>query len=288
MSEARPALITGLDHAVLVCPDIEMGVAIYSAVLGRGPDWRATKDGAATALFCLRNMTLELMASVGDGPASARLEEIIREDGPGLKSLAFASPDIETAHKTLTRRGLAPSEITTSSSTDEPSGKTRKWRRFSCDDAKAGGLKIFILENTDEGLFPSKTGIQNVHALDHLVINTNNPDRTLGLFGAKLGLRLALDQTFEDWGARLIFFRTGGLTVEIAHRLDASSDTNKPDTLWGLTWCVANIEAAHKRLTETGLDVSDIRDGRKPGSHVFTLRDGTMNVPTLFIAHSRA
>jgi hypothetical protein len=28
-----------------------------------------------------------------------------------------------------------------------------------------------------------------------------------------------------------------------------------------------------------------MRKGRKPGSHIFTVRNGTLNVPTLFISH---
>lgn len=286
MSDDHPPLITGLDHAVLVCPEIEIAAAVYSAVLGQKPDCRSDADGAATALFSVNNMSLELMAPSGNGPASARLEEIIREDGPGLKSLAFATPDIATAHKTLTRRGLAPSDITDGSSADSETGETRTWRRFRCNDESAGGLKIFIIETIDGQFARLKTGIQNVHGLDHVVINTPNPDRALGLFGAKLGLRLALDRTFEAFGARLIFFRAGGLTIEIAHRIEVDTDKGHPDTLWGFSWQVASIEAAHERLTGVGLNVSEIRDGREPGSQVFTLRDGTLNVPTLFISRT--
>ena len=36
-------------------------------------------------------------------------------------------------------------------------------------------------------------------------------------------------------------------------------------------------------LAAAGLDVSNIRPGRKPGTRVFTLRNGTCNVPTLFV-----
>ena len=120
---------------------------------------------------------------------------------------------------------------------------------------------------------------------DRVEINTAAPDRALAFYGAKLGLRLAMDRTNPDWGVRLIFFRTGSLTIEIAQRLSDPEDTAKPDRFWGLTWAVADIEAARRRLTGAGFDVSEIRKGRKPGSHVFTVRNGTMNVPTLFIAH---
>ncbi len=288
MRTDHPALISGLDHAVLLCPEIDMGVAVYAAVLGREADWRAQADGVATALFRLGNMSLELMAPASSSPAADRLSEIIREEGPGLKSLAFATPDMDAAHRTFTRRGLAPSEITEGSSRNSKSHETRTWRRFRCEDDQTAGLRVFVLENTDPLPAPKETGPENVHALDHLVINTDNPDRALGLFGAKLGLRLALDRSFEAWGARLIFFRTGGLTLEIAYQTGETANTGRSDMLWGLSWQVGDLDAAHARLSRCGLQVSEIRTGRKPGSRVFTLRDGTMNVPTLFISHGGA
>ena len=48
---------------------------------------------------------------------------------------------------------------------------------------------------------------------------------------------------------------------------------------------VDDLEAAHERLLDGGFDVSELRTGRKPGSRVFTIRNGTLNVPTLFISH---
>ena len=137
----------------------------------------------------------------------------------------------------------------------------------------------------EEGaLEPAEVPLGHVHALDHLVINTPNPDRAMALYGAKLGLRLALDRSAPEWGVRLIFFRTGGLTVEIAHRLGQGEDAAGPDNFWGLTWRVGDIEAAHDRLAGLGFNVSDVRTGRRAGTRVFTVRDGTMGVPTLFIS----
>jgi hypothetical protein len=101
-----------------------------------------------------------------------------------------------------------------------------------------------------------------------------------------LGLDLALDRTREEWKTRFLFFRTGGLTFEVINRLGEDHDPAAPDSIWGLTWTVDDLSAAHARLTEAGFNVSEQRTGRKPGSAVFTIRDGTLGVPTLFIAHS--
>ena len=278
-------MITGLDHFVLVCPEIGAATAVYESLLGRPADWRAASDGAATAIFRLENTSLELMAPDGEGAVADRLREIISDEGPGLKNLAFGTDDISAAHHKLTRRGLMPSEISDGASTNEIDGKTRKWMRFRCADEQTASVKTFII-SPEAALPVVDVPSGSATTLDHIVINTPNPDRALGLYGARLGLDLALDRTREEWKTRFLFFRTGGLTFEVIHRLGETHDPAAPDSIWGLTWKVDNLPAAHARLTDAGFDVSDLRTGRKPGSSVFTVRDGTLGVPTLFIAHS--
>jgi hypothetical protein len=53
--------------------------------------------------------------------------------------------------------------------------------------------------------------------------------------------------------------------------------------LWGLSWRVADIAATRVRLTSAGVDVSDVRTGRKPGTRVLTVRTGTGGIPTLLV-----
>jgi hypothetical protein len=79
-----------------------------------------------------------------------------------------------------------------------------------------------------------------------------------------------------------LFFRVGDLVVEIAHDLKAGVSEG-PDSPWGLTWRVANIEAAHHRMAGQKIEVSEIRTGRKPGTRVFTVRNAPGGVPTLVI-----
>ena len=279
-------MITGLDHLVLLCPEIVSSVAVYERLLGRKADWRAgVEGGGASALFRLGNTSLELLAPAGEGPLGERLAELIEANGPGLTTLAFASDGLGADHETFTRRGLEPGAIMSGRSTHLETGAQRTWQSVRLPDEKAGGMKVFIVEPGEGALSPVSAGDDAVHGLDHAVVNTAAPDRALAFYGAKLGLRLAMDRTNPDWGVRLIFFRTGGLTIEIARRLAEPEDASRPDTFWGLTWAVKDIEAAHRRLSASGFDISEIRKGRKPGSRVFTIRNGTMNVPTLFIAH---
>ena len=280
------AIITGLDHFVLVVPEIASGEAVYASLLGRPADWRAVGEGGvASAIFRVANTALELMAPAGEGPVADRLREIIEAEGPGLKTLAFGTADIEAAHHKLTRRGLKPFEIIPGESLNQIDGRTRSWRRFRCSDEETSGVKTFLIE-PDAPLPVTAAGPDSVVSLDHIVIDTPDPDRALGLYGARLGLDLALDRNAPEWKTRFLFFRTGGLTFEVIHRLGETHDAAAPDRIWGLTWTVEDLPGAQARLMAAGFNVSELRKGRKPGTSVFTVRDGTMGVPTLFIAHT--
>jgi hypothetical protein len=92
---------------------------------------------------------------------------------------------------------------------------------------------------------------------------------------------MALDRSHPDWG-RLMFFRCGDLIVEIVHRPGASADPGR-DKLYGLSWRVADIDATRARLVAAGIDVSEVRAGRKPGTRVLTVRNGTCGIPTLLV-----
>jgi hypothetical protein len=43
------------------------------------------------------------------------------------------------------------------------------------------------------------------------------------------------------------------------------------------------IEATRARLVAAGIDVSDVRTGRKPGTRVLSIRNGTCGIPTLLV-----
>ena len=93
---------------------------------------------------------------------------------------------------------------------------------------------------------------------------------------------MALDRSNPAWGMRLMFFRCGDLIVEIAHPLKDGRGEG-PDSFYGLTWRSPDIEATHSRLAAAGISVSGLRTGRKPGTRVFSVKDGTCGVPTLII-----
>ncbi len=104
------------------------------------------------------------------------------------------------------------------------------------------------------------------------------------LYGEVLGLRLALDRTFAARDTRILFFRVGGVTLEVAGSLKQAARADDSDRLWGLAYRVRDLEAEHARLLAAGFDVSEIRQGAKRGTRVCSVRRETHGVATLLIA----
>ena len=140
---------------------------------------------------------------------------------------------------------------------------------------------MFFLELVRERPLSVRTTAASITAMDHIVVSTSDPERAAALYGARLGLDMALDRSHPDWG-RLMFFRCGDLIVEVTHRPGKHPDAGR-DSLWGMTWRVADMGATRERLVADGVDVSEIRDGRKPGTRVMTVRSHTCKIPTLLL-----
>ena len=278
-------MITGLDHVVLATRDLQSGLDAYQSLLGQPPAWRTSENGLETAVFQAANTALELIAPSGDDEVAEKFDALLGNHSARLTSLVFRTDDINSAHKTCLNRGLSPDAISTGQSVDLLGRGERTWRRFRVPDTEAAGVKTFIIERDTPLTLEPGSEAGRIDTLDHVVIQTPDPQRALAHYGAKLGLRLALDRTATEWGVRLLFFRTGGVTLEVMNRLDTVSEAaSSHDTVWGLSWRTDNLDAARARLNSSGLDVSDTRPGRKPGTRVFSVRSGTLGVPTLFLA----
>lgn len=126
------------------------------------------------------------------------------------------------------------------------------------------------------------TGTKALAAIDHVVIHSVALERAKAAWEEGLGLRLALDKTFEARGLRILFFRSAGITLEIAGPLVAGTD-EADDQLYGITYRVTDLAAHRERLLAAGVAVSAIRTGFKPQTLVATVRSGTGGVPTLLL-----
>jgi catechol 2,3-dioxygenase-like lactoylglutathione lyase family enzyme len=274
-------VITGLDHVVLLLEDIEAGTAAYETLLGRSPSWRNASDGAERVLFTLDNMSLELMAASGSSVAADRIRTVIKISGGGLASICFATPDIAKMHRRLERVALKPEPMAEVDSRDTASGATLHWKRTRAATELTRGVRMFFLELTGERPRSVATSDTPILGLDHIVVSTEEPERAAALYGARLGLDMALDRTHEEWG-QLMFFRCGDLIVEVVRRPVAGADLTH-DKLWGLSWRVADIDATRRRLIAAGIEATEVRTGRKPGTRVMGLRSGTGGVHTLLL-----
>ena len=277
-------MITGLDHVVVLTGDIAAGEAAYQSLFARTPAWRNSGDGAERVLFTLDNMTLELMAPSGEGAAADRIRAVLAAQGEGLASLCFRTNDIAKMHRRLDRLSLKPEPVSEVESREATSGATLSWKRTRAATDATRGVRLFFLELAKERPLSVRTGPASITAMDHVVVSTPDPERAAALYGARLGLDMALDRSHPDWG-RLMFFRCGDLIVEVTHRPGKPADV-KHDRLRGMCWRVADIDATHARLTAAGVDVSEVRNGRKPGTRVMTVRNGTCGIPTLLVQPS--
>jgi catechol 2,3-dioxygenase-like lactoylglutathione lyase family enzyme len=274
-------MITALDHVVILVSDLEAGAAAYQTLFARAPAWRSAGDGAENVLFTLDNMTLELMAPKGDGAAADRIRSVLAEQGEGLASICFRTSDIARMHRRLDRLALKPETVTDAESRDASSGATLSWQRTRAGTDATRGVRLFFLQMATERPRSSAIAAAPITAMDHVVVSTGDPERAAALYGARLGLDMALDRSHPDWG-RLMFFRCGDLIVEIVHRPGVQADPAR-DKLYGLSWRVADIDATRARLVSVGIDASEVRTGRKPGTRVLTVRNGTCGIPTLLV-----
>jgi catechol 2,3-dioxygenase-like lactoylglutathione lyase family enzyme len=281
-------VITGLDHVVVLTHDIAAGAAAYQTLFAQGPSWKNSGDGADSVLFTLHNMSLELMAPSGADENADRIRSVLAAQGEGLASLCFSTNDIAKLHRRLDRLTLKPEPVAEVESRDATTGTTLSWKRTRTASDATRGIRLFYLELANERPRSAPTAAAPITAMDHVVVSTPDPERAAALYGARLGLDMALDRSHPDWG-RLMFFRCGDLVVEVIHRPAKPADPPRDlrhDRLSGICWRVADIDATHARLAQAGVDVSEVRTGRKPGTRVMTVRSGTCGVPTLLVQPS--
>jgi catechol 2,3-dioxygenase-like lactoylglutathione lyase family enzyme len=282
-------VFAALDHVILAVRDLADATRRYATLFARRPSWRGEHPGQGTAntLFKLHNTYLELIAVEGEGPTASVLSSHLDRHGEGLVGLAFATRDADAARADLAARGLDPAPVAPGIGRDADSGLIRRWRTVMLPAARTRGVLLFAIEHGSPDLLPEAAPVGAADAvitgIDHAVVQTPDAEAAIQLYRDGLGLRLALDRSFPDWGMRLVFLRVGGVTVELAQPLRDAPQPTETDQLWGISWRVPDAEAVRARLTEAGLDVSDVRPGRKPGTRVVSVKDGTCGVPTLLI-----
>ena len=278
-------MIKSIDHILVAVKDLEKAVRDYSLVFGFGPTWQGNHPslGTKNALFPLENMYLELIAIDDEGPLAKTVNEHLKKNGESIFGLALETDNIELAKNELSASFNTDLEISDGKGVNNISKDERRWRNIFIPNKFSRGIFTLLIQHT-KGILPEHdiSDESNISRMDHVVINSNDPDGLVDLYGDKYGIRLALDQFVEKWGGRMLFFRTDHTTIEA---IGIKKDGPAEDSLWGLAWTTRNIKKTHKRLVDAGVNVTDIKDGRKPKTLVATIKSHCADVPTLLIEH---
>lgn len=272
-------MISSIHHIALATPDIEAAARDYALLFNRAPDGVIGADGTRQVWFSTSNIRFALISPAGPGALGEAVRARLAAAGEGLWSICYCVDDLAKTANLFERRGLPPGDEYALAVEDRGSATQLPARSLSV--AATHGIETILLAAPRAA--PARGPADAASGLDHVVIRTADPERAIALYGARLGLDMRLDRANPAWGARLLFFRCGDLVVEIAHELKGGV-SRKPDWFGGLSWRTPDIEATRARLIGAGRDVSEARRGRRPGSHVCTLRDGTARVPTILLS----
>jgi catechol 2,3-dioxygenase-like lactoylglutathione lyase family enzyme len=278
---AESPIITRFDHVTVAVAALQPAVERYRALLGSEPVWRGqhADAGTETALFGLKNAVVELVAPRPGDERAEGLRALLDARGEGILTLAFGTDDAAACRDALRARGVPAAPPESGEAVPDGDGERRTYRSVELSPRATRGIPVLAVERDDFGrlLRPTVDSSAACDALDHLVIFTSEPDAAIGLYRDAMGIRLALDRPLGD--TRMLFFRVGGVTLEVVQKADAGAQ----DSFYGMAYRVADLDAAHARLQAAGFGVSQPREGNKPGTRVFTVRDGTCGVPTLVL-----
>ncbi len=143
----------------------------------------------------------------------------------------------------------------------------------------SGELGIALSSVDRRTLNPTESD-SGITSVDHIVLMTNRSEACVALFGETLGIRMALDQLVPEWGGRMLFFRAGKMTLEVIHNLEKPPEGSR---FWGITYLCEDIDKTMAWLDQSNIEHSRIRDGRKRGTRVATLKSHNLGLPTLLI-----
>ena len=276
-----------VDHIIMAVADLQKASADYALMLGRAPSWQGTHPdyGSANTLFRLDNCYLELLAAEGEGWAADMVTSMIAKQGEGLCALVFGTADADAFLAQARAKGLEASDPQAGHGVDIASGATRTWRNMHWDAGAARGIFSFCIQHDDINALPMAevVGDGAITAVDHVVVQTKSAEAAKKFYGEQLGIRLALEQDVPKWGGTQLFFRTNSMSVEVL----ATEKAGDEDSLWGLALKTDDIVATQKRISEAGIAVSEVREGRKLGTKVCTVKSHCADVATLLIEHPK-
>ena len=278
-------MIETLDHLIIAVQDLDEAEENYKKIFGIPPVWKGTHKelGTANVIFNFKNTYFELLSVNGDGLGADLVNNQLKENGEGMLGLVLGTKDINSTAAILKDKGFPISEVSNGEGKNSQNNEIRKWKNIFLPSELTRGIFSFIIQHT-EGSLPTASNYDksSVNKLDHVVLNTNDADGFINIYRDIFNIRLALDRVIEHWKTRMLFFRLNKTTIEV---IEQKNDDANPDNLWGLAWEVESIKEAHERLTNDGIEITEVKKGIKENTLVATIKSHTNNVPTLLIEH---
>ena len=278
-------MIETLDHLIIAVQDLDEAEENYKKIFGIRPVWKGIHKelGTANVIFNFKNTYFELLSANGDGLGADLVNNQLKENGEGMLGLVLGTEDINSTSAILKDKGFPISEVSNGEGKNSQNNEIRKWKNIFLPLELTRGIFSFIIQHT-EGSLPtaSKYDKSSINKLDHVVLNTNDADGFINIYRDIFNIRLALDRVIEHWKTRMLFFRLNKTTIEV---IEQKNDDANPDNLWGLAWEVESIKEAHERLTNDGIEITEVKKGIKENTLVATIKSHTNNVPTLLIEH---
>lgn len=162
---------------------------------------------------------------------------------------------------------------------DEPDAWRAAGFEVDGDVCRVGSVPIRLTGGPDRGIldWPLGTapadGAAPAHPvgalqIDHLVLLSPDLARTTASMEARgLDVRRVRDYDLAGTPMQQVFFRAGEVILEVVGKPGESGDG--PETWWGITFTVADIDAAAAYLGEA---CGRVKDAVQPGRRIATLR----------------
>ena len=272
-------MLIRVQNIFLATKNIEETSQKFSIFFRRKPNFigQSRKLGIDIISFGLNKTNICLISPKNSGIWSEKLNNFLKNKGEGIFGINFFSNDFNNDYNNFVKNHLKVSGKI-ESSFEGNNDIEIKFSFFNILDKTIESLNILVSSKID--FQDNKSSLKNnVSKVNQLVIQTEDPDTIKEIFEGKLSIRLALDKTFKKWAGRMLFFRLGGVTLEVIEGKDIKQNSE----YFGIGWHADNYNKCYNDLINDGFRLSEIRAGRKEGTLVSTLKEPILNIPTILI-----
>lgn len=272
-------MLTRVQNIFLATSNIEETSQKFSIFFGRNPNFigQSRNLGIDIISFGLYKTNICLISPKSPGIWFETLNNFLKIKGEGIFGINFSSDDFDDDYNNFEKNDLKLSNKIESCFEGNNDNQI-KFSFFNILDKNIESLNILVSHEMDFQNNIANSN-NNVSKVNQLVIQTETPDLIKDIFEGKLGIRLALDKTFKEWAGRMLFFRLGGVTLEVIEGKDIGQNTK----YFGIGWHAENYNKCYNNLINDGFSLSEIRKGRKEGTVVSTIKEPILKIPTILI-----